>query len=286
MSFLKGLLAAVFSGRARGTSDRTPAEPVEVLIARIKAGAAPCVSLIHGAGGKSRLGGAPNLEGDWPRFQGRPMTFLAQLDLAEVRLAGGADWLPDRGLLLFFYELKHFAWGFDPKDAGSFQVIHVGGAAPPRDAPGDLEAECQYPEQPISFESSLSYPDTDRLGIEWRRLSTAEEAVFEAAMDSLAPAEPDHRIGGYPSSIQNDDQELQCQLVTKGVYTGKSAGYVKKNVETFKPGVADWRLLLQLDSDEQADMMWGDMGRLYFWIREQDARAGDFSKVWMILQCY
>jgi uncharacterized protein YwqG len=33
-------------------------------------------------------------------------------------------------------------------------------------------------------------------------------------------------------------------------------------------------------------MMWVDTGRIYFWIREQDARAGDFSKAWMILQCY
>lgn len=47
---------------------------------------------------------------------------------------------------------------------------------------------------------------------------------------------------------------------------------------------SDWRLLLQLDSDADADMMWVDVGSLYFWIWEQDARAGDFSKVWRILQ--
>jgi uncharacterized protein YwqG len=44
-------------------------------------------------------------------------------------------------------------------------------------------------------------------------------------------------------------------------------------------------LLLQLDTDDDAGMMWCDVGSLYFWIREQDARAGDFSKIWMILQC-
>ena len=50
--------------------------------------------------------------------------------------------------------------------------------------------------------------------------------------------------------------------------------------------VADWRLLLQLDTDYDAGMMWGDVGCLYFWIREQDARAGDFSRICMILQCH
>lgn len=49
--------------------------------------------------------------------------------------------------------------------------------------------------------------------------------------------------------------------------------------------MSEWRLLLQLDSDDASDMMWGDSGILYFWIREADARAGDFSNVWVILQC-
>jgi len=48
--------------------------------------------------------------------------------------------------------------------------------------------------------------------------------------------------------------------------------------------VTDWRLLLQLDTDDDAGMMWCDVGSLYFWVREQDARAGDFSAAWMILQ--
>ena len=33
-------------------------------------------------------------------------------------------------------------------------------------------------------------------------------------------------------------------------------------------------------------MMWGDVGTLHCWIREPDARAGDFSGVWLILQCH
>jgi uncharacterized protein YwqG len=30
---------------------------------------------------------------------------------------------------------------------------------------------------------------------------------------------------------------------------------------------ANWRLLLQLDTDDAAGMKWGDVGTLYFWIK-------------------
>jgi uncharacterized protein YwqG len=33
-------------------------------------------------------------------------------------------------------------------------------------------------------------------------------------------------------------------------------------------------------------MMWGDAGRLYFWIRKQDLAEQSFDAVWAILQCY
>ena len=47
----------------------------------------------------------------------------------------------------------------------------------------------------------------------------------------------------------------------------------------------DWRLLMQIDTDDDADMMWGDAGMIYFWIRDQDLRARRFDKTWMIFQC-
>jgi uncharacterized protein YwqG len=33
-------------------------------------------------------------------------------------------------------------------------------------------------------------------------------------------------------------------------------------------------------------MMWGDGGRLYFWIPRESLAQRRFEDVWMILQCY
>lgn len=47
----------------------------------------------------------------------------------------------------------------------------------------------------------------------------------------------------------------------------------------------DWELLLRVDSDENANMMWGDVGRLYYLIRRQDLELRAFEKAWLIFQC-
>ena len=49
---------------------------------------------------------------------------------------------------------------------------------------------------------------------------------------------------------------------------------------------AQWRLLLQLDTDDSLGVMWGDSGRIYFWMREEDLRSRAFDRAWCILQCY
>jgi uncharacterized protein YwqG len=90
---------------------------------------------------------------------------------------------------------------------------------------------------------------------------------------------------GAPHVIQGD-MPLECQLVTNGLYAGNASGYKDPRRKELEPGSADWTLLLQIDSDDNAKMMWGDAGMLYVWIRHQDLASRNFDKAWIILQCF
>jgi uncharacterized protein YwqG len=79
--------------------------------------------------------------------------------------------------------------------------------------------------------------------------------------------------------------ELDCQLASNGIYVGNPEGYQDPRRAELEAGAAEWKLLLQLDTDDDTGWMWGDTGTLYYWIRESDARRGDFSNVWFSYQC-
>ena len=82
------------------------------------------------------------------------------------------------------------------------------------------------------------------------------------------------------------EMELECQLVSNGLYCGDPSGYNDPKAKELEKGAKDWILLLQIDSeDEKTGMMWGDVGRLYFWIKREDLKNKNFNKSWMILQC-
>ena len=79
--------------------------------------------------------------------------------------------------------------------------------------------------------------------------------------------------------------QLEAQLVTNGLYCGDASGYRDPRRPELEKTCEDWQLLLQLDSDDSANLMWGDMGMLYFSVRKSDLTDRDFSRAWMTLQC-
>lgn len=80
--------------------------------------------------------------------------------------------------------------------------------------------------------------------------------------------------------------ELECQVASSGLDSRDIFGNDSESARQLKAGAADWRLLLQLDSDEDGPgWMWGDCGKIDFWIKQQDLKSLRFDDVWLISQC-
>lgn len=259
----------------------------------IAALAKPCIQLETSPGddaadrvGASRLGGEPDLPpGEpWPEWQGMPMSFLVQIDLATVAGLPGADVLPSDGLLSFFCEGE--IWRGGPWDGRSWRVLYTPAGAslertPIPDAmPEDsIFAACGLTPRPGV---SLPYhhePQIMALGLSWDE----SDAYLDVRDPGAGSIPTEHRLLGWPDPVQNAEMELECQLMSTGIeWSWDDMDRIRAELES---DIAEWRLLLQLASDDAANMMWGDVGLLYFWIREPDLAARDFSRVWMILQC-
>lgn len=205
----------------------------------------------------------------------------------------------------FFYDDRQTSWGFDPKDRTSFLVLfaHSTENLQRREHLNSESASTlmntvkrllsrRSPECPVfkplalKFVAFLSIPDPSAESI-YHLLPDSDDGTdpYAEFFDSYCRVGPMHQLLGLPAPIQNE-MELECQLVTNGLYTGDGSGYKNPRRAELEKSKSDWILLFQLDSDNDAEMMWGDAGTLYFWIRKQDLAAARFDKAWCILQCH
>jgi Domain of unknown function (DUF1963) len=192
----------------------------------------------------------------------RRMNFLARVCLKDLTgLQCGLD-LPKTGVLSVFYDV----------------VVRPGGWAWSRDGwrivYSDDEEEIDLGEDenapwrgrwlPIGFSEEWTLPtDVDRAS---PGMELGEEYDFLGERLRGEWGET-HHLGGWADEIQGDagPPEAICQK-------------------------ADWILLMQLSSDapwkrEGLGWMWGDGGRLYFWIRRDHLAVRQFDSVWCGFQC-
>jgi uncharacterized protein YwqG len=242
--------------------------------------------------GVSRFGGAPDVPHGflWPTLKDDPLSFIAQIDLTEFRAPG----LPDKGWLLFFYDAAGQPWGFDPKDAGGARVLYVDGSREELKRP-------PHPETPdgggpfklcaLTFTPTVDLPDVwdslvEDAGIDMEYPERVAYAEVAAEICGVPDDGRYHHLLGHPQLVQND-MRTECQLVTSGTYCGDPSGLEDEAAqELLRHAAGEWQLLLQVDTDEDGPgWMWGDSGRIFFWIRRGDLAARCFEKVWLILQC-
>lgn len=263
-----------------------PLEAVTLSSIRLRSEAADEANI---SAGQTKLGGSPDLmpSFDWPRFRGLPLSFIAQINLAEVHPYDSEGLLPATGLLSFFYDSGQSIWGFDPADKGGWAVFFTDNLNEIAriSAPDDLPEEGRYRARLLRPSQEPTHPSWESSDFERLGLDDDQELAYSQALDR--EMENDgliHRMLGHPDPIQGDMQ-VECQLASHGLYCGDASGYNHPRAAELRAGATEWRLLLQIDSDDGAEMMWGDVGRIYYWIHRDTLAARDWQSVWLILQC-
>ena len=204
------------------------------LAALVQPLSSPAVHLVGvNAPSKSYFGGTPRLPDGvpWPQRHGRSLGFLARLSLAELHRAQRFDWLPSAGALLFFYDLEEQPWGFDPLDRGGCAVLHVSDLAQPV-APGGEDDNQSFARLNLAARGVRVLPSGERDEVRALGLSEEEGEAYWQACDELFHGLPKHQVGGLPTPVQGDSMELECQLVTNGLYCGNSSGYDSPRTHT------------------------------------------------------
>jgi len=239
--------------------------------------------------GDSKLGGRPDLPAHtlWPSSStsGAPLAFIAQVRLEQAHPYDVGQLLPASGLLSFFYDAQGKTFGEQPTDRGNWQVLFYNGDVQQlhrANPPAALPSDALHPACSITFATEWTLPldpTQETADEEWTPEERSRYEQFLATYPTPADhATLHHRLLGYADTLQ-DDMRAQCQLMANGVSSingARAASLLKRQGE--------WQLLLQIDSDENAQMRWGNNGMLYYWIEGAKLRRREFDNVWLVLQ--
>lgn len=249
--------------------------------------------------GASKFGGCPDLPGDvaWFRMERAniPLSFIGQVNLAEIAPFDLEHKLPECGMLYFFYDCSTapdgMPWGFAPEDSDGWRVYFYDGdmsalsrKAPPADLK-ENENGMLFGTSGMHFETVAELPSTESDLTDGLDVPDDEELQdrYWQWLDEHTP-ELSNKLLGHADNVQGG-MELECEYVTHGNNCGTSDGYRIGKSEELDKNAAHWNLLLQVDSNENIGMMWCDAGRLYFWITDEDLANRAFENCWMVLQC-
>jgi uncharacterized protein YwqG len=264
-----------------------PPEHVEAWVSLL----APAVALVPldeapaGAPVCARLGGTPSVPAgfDWPVWEGHgPLAYVGELLLEPLAgLDTGLD-LPAEGRLLLFY----FDGSYDDFDGvvGSWEpestrqgarLVHVVGTGTPHPAPERVEV---FDEVELAGREIVTVPGWEHPALkarlapqasheEWMAHPVHDDDLAEALDERFGHAR--HQVGGYAFPVQGPVEDEVASAALDG--QGDDAAVTAE--------AARWRLLVQVDSDDAAGMMWGDAGLLYWLVR------GDLSQVGFTWQC-
>jgi uncharacterized protein YwqG len=251
--------------------------------------------------GSSKSGGLPDLPPDrtWPRAKGRPMTFLLQVNLADVAAAEPRTGLPTTGLLSVF--LANDEMGFPSffsdinAERDGCQVIHspAGSTLVRTTAPNDGDdvpyegknVVCTYTVRP----GGLMLPPLSSAIVQRAGLTVEQGAAYGRLLEAING--PDDakdawatRLGGYPALLQGDNLHLQAESHARGLEL-VAATYELWSNATFQQNAETWRSLLQLPEGKEG-WAWGDAGLMHVLVSETHWPHADFETAWGLGVCH
>ncbi|WP_342719112.1 YwqG family protein [Bacillus paramycoides] len=222
----------------------------------------PCIKVVPKqeetvAIGSSKMGGVPDLPAtfEYPTHKGNPLQFIAQFNLNDLQNVGIDHDLPGTGMLYFFSVENYFEEDVNPTEAGRVLYYDV----PVEQLRRADELQTNYNQCATTFELTYKLPE---LFIE----DEDDSDRFLQLLEELIPDNYDnHQIFGEPFSVQDE------VLYETGQYMGIDPQQMT--------------LLFQIDSDtKNCNMMWGDLGMLYFCIGNEDLKNRRFENACCVLQ--
>jgi len=228
----------------------------------------------------SKVGGTPYLpiSEKYPLDKnGQPMEFLAQLNFSEIP---EFEDYPTKGLVQFFISFEDWGIDYDNPLNSSFKVIY-------------RESTEEEAQTDFSFLDELRKDENSPIGESKFKMS------FSEPLDEVASSR-DYRSyneanGNFKHYLNFDEygerrgQELEMAYwETFSSFGHKIGGYADFTQQDprFYENQDFTELLFQLDSDSNADILWGDSGIANFFIRKEDLKNKNFSEVLYHWDCH
>lgn len=234
-----------------------------------------------------QLGGLPALPDDlgWPHWAGHgPMSFVAAIDCASLPVPELDIPVPGTGTLLFFHRDSDqhpdgdVVGPWAPETQAAARVVYLPDQTDAKEASPPPGAQV-YDRVDITAELIATGLDTNHPAFKAATEETpAEERAimqrrnwdypFRESLYDHTP-HPTHRLGGHASPVQGAVEIEAAQIALARTGEHGSAEWRRE--------AEHWTLLAQFDSDDDAGMVWGDCGTLYWLIRPEDLIARRFD---------